>query len=225
MTPTRRDFVKNVGIAIGSLVMARCIRLGDGGDSTVGECNSPRDCLRQCWLRLDWLAEDIRDWDNYERGERARDGLLTDHRAALDDLVSGGELDAAVADYVQAAYLEAVRHVWRANSGVTCYTAVLPDYTPGTARRLIEQAELLAEMAESGDLEADAVARAQAAIGREVAFLSLSYDETQALYDELREVAGDTYDFPPFEELDLYIPPEASEAARFLVELLLGETE
>lgn len=223
MTPTRRDFIKNVGIAIGSLVMARCIRLGDGGDSTVGECNSPRDCLRQCWLRLDWLAEEIRDWDNYERGERAREGLLTDHRAALEDLVSGGELDAAVADYVQAAYLEAVRHVWRANSGVTCYAAVLPDYTPGSARRLMQQAEVLAEMAGSGDLDSGAVAQTQAAIEREIAFLSLSYDETQALYDELRKVGGDTNDFPPFAELDLEIAPEAAAAAHFLVELLLEE--
>ena len=222
MTPTRRDFIKNVGIAIGSLVMARCIRLGDGGDSTVGECNSPRDCLRQCWLRLDWLGVQIQQ--DYERGVQARDGLITQHRADLDDLVAAGELDAAVAEYIQAAYAEAVGHVWRANGNINCYAAV-PLYTPDSADRLMQQAEVLAEMAGSGDFDSDAVARAQAAIERDIAFLSLSPEETQALYDELIAAGGDSYEFPSFDELDLDIPPEAAAAARFLADLLLGEAE
>ena len=40
---------------------------------------------------------------------------------------------------------------------------------------------------------------------------------------ELMDAAGDSYDYPTFNELELEIPPEASEAARFLVELLLEE--
>ena len=61
MIPTRRDFVKSVGIAIASLVMARCIPFG-GDDSS-------RSRLRNCWLRLDWLAQRTREIppENYER--------------------------------------------------------------------------------------------------------------------------------------------------------------
>ena len=43
------------------------------------------------------------------------------------------------------------------------------------------------------------------------------------LYDALIEAAGDTYNYPTFDELDLEITPEAAEAARFLVDLLLAE--
>jgi hypothetical protein len=221
MSPGRREFIKGVGMGIASLMMARCIPFGGRGDSADGECGSARDCLRQCWLRLDWLAQQIRE--DYERGDQAQNELLAEHRAGLDDLVAACGLDAAVADYVQAAYSEAVGHVWRANGGITCYTVVSPDYTPGSARRLMQQAEVLAEMAGSGDLDSGAVAQTQAAIEREIAFLSLSYDETQALYDELRKAGGDTNDFPPFAELDLEIAPEAAAAAHFLVELLLEE--
>jgi hypothetical protein len=97
---------------------------------------------------------------------------------------------------------------------------VVVDYTPASSGQLAQQAGLLAEMAESGDLDPATVAQAQAAIERDIAFLNLSDAETQALYDELIEAAGGTYDFPSLDELDLEISPEAAEAARFLVELL-----
>lgn len=215
MTPTRREFIKSVGIAIGSLMAARCIPFESGSDS-------PRDRLRESWSRLDWLAEETRDWDDYERGEKARDQLITDHRDALDELVAAGDLDAAVADQVQTAFDAATYHIWRANCGMTCYEPVLIDYTPTSSGQLAQQAELLTEMAESGGLDQDVVAQAQAAIERDVTFLNLSGAETQALYDELMEAAGDTYVFPSFDELDLEVTPETAEAARFLVELLLG---
>jgi hypothetical protein len=222
VTPTHREFIKNVGIAMASLAMARCVRSRGGGGSAERECGSARECLRQCWLRLDWLAAQIQE--DYERGAQARDGLITQHRADLDDLVAAGELDAAVAEYVQAAYAEAVGHVWLVSGDTLCYEAV-PLYTPDSADRLMQQAKLLAGLAESGDFDSDAVARAQAAIERDIAFLSLSPEETQALYDELIAAAGDSYEFPSFDELDLDIPPEAAAAARFLADLLLGEAE
>ncbi len=78
-------------------------------------------------------------------------------------------------------------------------------------------------MAESGDLDTDTVAQVQASIERDVAFLNLSREDTDALYDELIAAAGDNYAFPAFGELDLQVTPEAAEAARFLVELLLEE--
>jgi hypothetical protein len=99
------------------------------------------------------------------------------------------------------------------------------DYKPTSSSQLAQQAEILAEMVESGDLDPNTVAQAQAAIERDVAFLNLSGTETQALYDDLIAAAGDSYTFPSFDELELEITPEAVEAARFLVDLLLGENE
>jgi hypothetical protein len=214
MRSTRRDFIKSVGIAIASLVMVRCIPFGSKDDS-------PRGRLRNCWLRLDWLAQQAKG--DYERGDKAREKLAADHRAALNDLVAAGEIDAGVADELNTAFSAAINHILLVNAPITCYEAVLVDYTPASSDQLAQQAGLLAEMAESGDLDSDVVAQAQAAIERDVTFLKLSYEETQALYDELRETAGDTNDFPSFDELDLEISPETAEAARFLVELLSGD--
>jgi hypothetical protein len=211
MRSTRRDFIKSVGIAIASLVMVRCIPFG-------GEDDAPRGRLRHCWLRLDWLAQQAKG--DYERGDQAREELAADHRAALDDLVAAGELGVTVADQVQVAFTEAAHHVWRSNAPITCYEAVMMDYTPASSGQLAQQASLLPELAKSGDLDPATVAQAQAAIERDIALLNLSDAETQALYEELIEAAGDTYDFPSLDELDLDIPPEAAEAARFLVELL-----
>jgi hypothetical protein len=208
---TRRDFIKSVGIAIASLVMARCIPSG-------GKDDSPRGRLRHCWLRLDWLAQQANG--DYERGDKAREKLAADHRAALDDLVTAGETDAGVADELNTAFGAAITHILFINAPITCYEPVVVDYTPASSGQLAQQAGFLAEMAESGDLDPATVAQAQAAIERDIAFLNLSDVETQALYDELIAAAGGTYDFPSLDELDLEISPEAAEAARFLVELL-----
>ena len=212
MRSTRRDFIKSVGIAIASLVMARCIPSG-------GKDDSPRGRLRNCWLRLDWLAQQANG--DYERGDKAREKLAADHRAALDDLVTAGETDAGVADELNTAFGAAITHILFINAPITCYEPVVVDYTPTSSGQLAQQAGLLAEMAESGDLDPATVAQAQAAIEQDIAFLTLSDEELQTLYDELIEAAGGTYDFPSLDELDLEISPEAAEAARFLVELLL----
>ncbi|MGD1992908.1 MAG: hypothetical protein PVI59_06920 [Anaerolineae bacterium] len=215
MTPSRRQFIKSVGVALGSLALARCMAPGAGDDS-------PRGRVRDCWSRLSWLEEQAQDWDHPERGEEALDQLRADHRAALDDLVAAGALDAGVATEVQAAFEEAAYHVWRANAPITCYEPVEPpDYVPAGAAQLARQAEILVEMAEAGSVAPEILAQAQAAIERDVAFLSLTYDERTALYEEVR-AEGSPY--PTFNELDLEIPPEAAEAARFLIDLLVGKT-
>ena len=179
--------------------------------------------MRGCWLRFDWLAQRSGDWDHPRRGEEALERLVADHRVALDDLVAAGEIGAAVAGQVQAAFEAAAWHVWRSSAPMTCYKAAPPDYAPASSEQLVRQAEVLAQMAAEGDLDPDVVARAQAAVERDVAFLALSDEETKALYAKLRKAAGDTYSFPGFDQLDLEISPESAEAARFLVELLLGE--
>lgn len=218
MSPTRRAFIRSVGIAIGSLLVARCV---GPADDDGGQDDSDRGRVRRCWLQLDRLARQTEE--DYTEADGLRDELLSDHRAALDRLVAAGQLDAAVADQVQAAFVEATYHVWRANSPISCYEPVLIDYTPTSAAQLVQQAALLAELAGEADLDPDTVGQARAAIERDVSFLALSDTERQALYDRLIHAAGDTFSFPSFDELDLAVPPEAAEAARFLVELLLEE--
>lgn len=218
MGVTRREFLKGVGVAMASLAMTGCSP-GLGGDSAD---DSPRGRLRSCWLRLDNLAEATRE--DYERGEQLKAELAADHRTALDDLVSSAELTAIVADHVQVAFDEALYHVWRANAPITCYEPSIVSYTPTSANQLVQQAGLLATMAKRGDLDPDTVQRARTAIERDIAFLSLTSQETDELYRALQEAAGDSFLFPSFEELALEIPAEAIEAARFLVDLLTEQS-
>ncbi len=216
MSYTRREFIQRTGVAIAALLMARCTPAASSKSDT------PRERLRDCWLRLDWLAQEMREnWGGDVQGEQTREQLVGSHQAALDELVAADDLDAMVAGQVQLAFGAAAYHVWRSNAPITCYEAVLVDYVPTSASQLVQQADLLAGMASKGDLNPDTVSRAQAVIERDMAFLSLSRAETQALYDALYEAAGDTYDFPSLEELDLEISPQAAEAARFLAQLLL----
>jgi hypothetical protein len=217
MTPTRREFIQHVGIAIASLVAANAACMPFSSD----EDDAPRDHLRSCWHRFDWLARQAQG--DYERGDRARKELAAEHRAALDELVDTGELEAAVADELEAAFDAAADHVLWSNAPITCYKPAMPDYKPAGAGQLVQQAEILGDLADDATVDQEVVAKVQAAIERDIAFLSLSDEEWQALYEELKKAAGDTYDFPDFDDLELEITPEAAEAARFLVELLLAQ--
>jgi hypothetical protein len=214
MRVTRRDFTKRLGIALASLVLTRCVRLGNGDDS-------PRGQIRDCWSGFNRLAEQTRRDDT--RGRGVGDDLVAQHRAALDALVADGSLEPGVADQVQSAFAAAVYHVWRSNTAATCYEPVLVDYTPVSSGQLAQQAAILSEMAEGVSLDPAAVAQAQAAIERDIAFLNLSSVERDALYGALMAAVGDGGGFPSFEELDLQVTPEAAAATGFLVELLLGE--
>lgn len=218
MGMTRREFLKAVGVTMASLIVTGCSP-GLGRDGTD---NSPRGRLRSCWLRLDNLAETTKK--DYETGEQLKAELAAGHRAVLDELVSSGELTGTVADHVQTAFDEALYHVWRANAPMTCYEPVIVSYTPTSADQLVQQASLLAGMAKRGDLEPDTVQRARAAIERDIAFLSLTSQETDELYQALQEAAGDSFRFPSFEDLALEIPVEAIQAARFLVDLLTEQS-
>lgn len=244
MSPTRRQFIRQFGIMLASLIASGCAPSCPDAVPGSGD-RSPRERLRSCWLGLEGLRG--RDWGEWEgmqeRLWQATDQFLYDHQEALDDLIAAGELSEDAAGQVQAAY-EAV--AWHVRDDVyreliTCYlptiTPPLPTtaseaaerqigiYAGGSPARLLQQTDLLVEMAGGGDLDQETVARVQAAVERDIAILTLSSEEKRVLLDELVEAVGDSYDYPPFSELDLEITPEDAEAARFLVELLLEKPE
>lgn len=210
---SRREFIKRVGIALAALMTIRC-RLPAGRKDT------PRDRLRDCWQRLNGLAEETQGAKHIEQGEETRDQLVREHQAALNELIAGGDLLPEVADQVQTAFDAAAYHVWRSNAPITCYEPVLIDYKPTSSGQLVAQAELLAD---SDDLASDTVAIAQAAIARDVAFLNLSSGGVNALYEKLLKAASDGQSPPSFDQVDLDVTPESAQAAQFLVELLLNE--
>lgn len=212
MTPTRREFIKSVGLALAGLVLARCAPWPQSDDS-------PRGRLRDCWVRFSWLAEETRKGWNGDDYEGAREQLLGQHAAALDELVKAAELTRAVANEIAAGFGAATYHVWRSNAPITCYEPMVVDYQPTTAAQLVQQAAVLEEMAQGGSLDPATVAAAQETIARDLAFLSLTAAEQQALYEEI--LAGG-YPYPDFAGIPLKVAPEEIEAARYLVELLLG---
>ena len=177
------------------------------------------DRLRQPWQDLDRLARDATDMD---RGQKTHEQLVANHQAALDRLVTDGELTRPVADEMQAAFEGAAYHVWRANTPITCYEAVAgPDYQVESSSDLARQAELLAEMAQQSTIDQATVAQAKAAIERDIAFLAMATDDQRTLTEQGREAAGESWDFPRLTELDMDVPSESVEAARILIELLL----
>jgi hypothetical protein len=221
MNPSRRDFLKTVGIGIASFALSQCTPFDGGIDPTEPPDQSPLARLRRNWLDLANLATETRE--DYERGQKYMSQLTKDHRATLNELVSREALDANVADQIQVAFSEAAYHMWRSNAPITCYEPMIVDYTPTSRGQLIQQTGLLVELAESGTLNKDAIAQAQAALERDIAFLNLTDDETQSLYQELMDAAGQSYQFPSFDEIDLDIPSTAIEGAKFLVEVLFED--
>jgi hypothetical protein len=179
-----------------------------------------RERLRACWLGLESIAQ--RALEDPDGTEEERIALEDEHRAVLDELVPLDEVRAAVADHVQVAFEAAAYHVWRANAPITCYEPVMIDYKPTSSDQLTVQAAILAEMSDDGALEQEVVAQAQAAIERDIAFLSLSTEEVLALYQEIEKGSLDG-SVPSFDEIELEVTPEAVEAAQFLVGLLVSD--
>jgi hypothetical protein len=103
-------------------------------------------------------------------------------------------------------------HVWAGHSGVTCYTMTpLSAAFVSSRGQLIKQAALLSE---SRDLDPASLAQAQAALAREMAFLSLSENV-------LRAQLGADQTVPP--EFEIEVSAEALAAAEFLSQLLLKD--
>jgi hypothetical protein len=233
----RRDFMKLLGVSVASLFLARCRSQPAEPTEypptiTCYEPTSPpvvvatptipstRERLRLYWLRFPELEEN--SWEDTEN--KLGQELISGHRAALDELVANGEISAPVADLVQEAYDAAVYHVWRSNTSITCYEPVIVDYAPSSASVLVQQSEVLNQIAEEGTIDPDTLAKAQAALEHDLAFYALTDEEVQALYAQLREdINPAEEDLPAFEDLALDLTPEAREAAQFIIDLLTGK--
>ena len=217
MSLTRRDLMKSLGCFLASMVLSGCLPRDDKADT-------PRDRLRLCWQRLDWLAEQTLQArkaksgeDTLKKSEDARTRLVADHRQALDELVVAGDLDQAVAAQAQVAFVAAAYHIWRSNAPITCYEPVMVDYAPVTSAQLGQQAAILAQ---GKDLDPNTVAQMQAAIARDIAFLTLTDTDRQELYSGLIQASQKGQPIPQFDQLELEVSPDAVQAAQFLVELL-----
>jgi hypothetical protein len=152
--------------------------------------------LRDCWLSLK-----NKQLQSYEETDFSRE-LRQRHAQALDALVAGGELEAAVAQEIGVAFEQAIAHIQRQMA--TCYIALPPIFTP--REDLVQQAAALTEMAGQSNLESATIAQAQAALERDIAWLS-------------QFGAGQQ----PGELETIQAAPEEIEAARILVWLLLKQ--
>ena len=238
MSISRRDFMKFLGVSVASLLLTRCkktlspvttcygVALSD--TPTPSPTPSPaapasaRLRLRQCWSSFDELAQQaIRKSQPTDTTDPFGRQLIAEHRAALDELVAAGEIAAPVADLVQEAYEAAVNHVWDSNIGLTCYTAVIVNYTPVSASILVQQAETLSQIASQGSLEAETLARVQTSLEHDLAFYDLAPQDVQALYNQIiKDYMDNGQPVPPFEELQFELTPDARAAARFILDLL-----
>lgn len=219
MPPTRRDFIRYVGLFLAAAVARGCgmtrtltakptpspyvscyLVVSPEVVTVVPPSSRPADArwdpLRDCWYSLD----DPR-LQSYEDNEFIV-GLRGRHQEALDDLVAAGELDAMVAQEIAVAFGQAIAHIQR--NMATCYIALPLEYYP--REDLLAQAAALEELAAQGGLDPAVVEQARAALARDIEWLS----EFQA---------GRLPGLPENVEPNRH----AVEAARILVELLLGQ--
>jgi hypothetical protein len=164
---------------------------------------TPVPSSRELWaeLRACWLDLGSPELQSFEDNDFIRD-LRRRHDDVLTALVASGELDQTVVDEIAAAFEEAIAHVQRQQA--TCYIALPPEFTP--RQDLMQQAELLTEMESEGDIDPETVAQVQAALERDIAWLTKFH-------------AGEA----PEDWDGIEITPDAAEAARILIALLLGQ--
>jgi hypothetical protein len=231
MSLSRRDFMKVVGISVASLALTHCIPFGVTCYAPLPpspyptEPISTRDRLRRCWLSFGELAQATIEEANQGSTETTfGQGLVAEHRAALDELVANGELTASVANLIQEAYDAAVYHVWRSNAPMTCYEPMIVDYAPVSASILVQQADALEQVASQNGIDPATLEKARTALEHDLAFYALTEEEVTSLYDriinEWQTQGGTT---PSFENLELEITPDAQTAAQFIISLLTNQ--
>ena len=229
MSINRRDFVKLVGVSLASLVLAGCrLPLPASCYAPIVPTDYPfnaRSRLRRCWMSFDLLAGETIDEASQGGTENSLGQLLNnEHRQALDELVTAGDLTPAVADLVQEAYAAAVYHVWRLNAPITCYEPSFVDYAPASAGVLVQQSKILSEIAGAGTIDRETLAKARIALEHDMAYYSLTDAQVASLYERLVvEWQSQMQNTPAFENLNLEITPDAQTAAQFIISLLVGQ--
>jgi hypothetical protein len=208
MSPTRRDFIRYVGLFLASVITRGC---GPAPSPTsYVACylketiippapTPPNDrwaALQECWYSLDDPRLQSFEDNNVIITLRQR------HQEALQALVAAGELDPAVGEEITVAFGQAIAHIQRQQA--TCYIALPSEYQP--REDLLGQAAALEEMAAQGNLDPAVVAQARAALARDIEWLTQF--QAGKVPGALEEIEAD---------------PDAVEAARILVELLLGQ--
>ncbi len=213
MSCTRRRFIKSVGVTIASLIVTQalpaCTPQGSDDESQPRE-HPAWGRLRQSWLDLGAL-KGVSLGSDWEKVQATVDEHKTTHQAALDELLEAGEIDKTVADQVQLAFIEGVYHVER--SLTLCYIAI--PFEHDVRVDLLQQADVLGQLADELDLDQSVVAQAQDAIARDVTF----FQAVKAGKVERTQIEQQ------FQADQLQASPEATQAARVLVDLLLEQTE
>jgi hypothetical protein len=105
MKTSRRDFIKNFGISLATLIITHCAPFHSETDtheanpipSNTPETTSlsPEERIRECWLNLDLLAKKARE-DGEHAGEVWGE-LVNEHQAALFIMINSGDLDLNIA--------------------------------------------------------------------------------------------------------------------------------
>lgn len=232
MSVSRRDFMKMVGVSVASLALTSCrIPLPVTcytpmlPTPTPADLLLPRERLRHCWLSFGELAQATQQ----DTGDGNADNdfgkeLMVEHRKALDELVASGELSSTVADLVQEAYDAAVYHVWRSYAPITCYEPVIVDFAPVSAGILVQQSEILGKIADENTIDPNTLAKARAALEKDMAFYAMTDSEVASLYDRIiSEWQAQGQAYPTFENQELNITPEAKSAAQFIISLLTSK--
>lgn len=245
MSQNRRNFIRGLGATLGSLIVSGSLpgcgpRKGkketDRSPNTQTLSAPEWEQVRQCWLSLATLNEDIDEAMTQTEDWYRREGLLTfenlpkirkdlwapketiprervaEHRAALDVLVSKRQLGRPVAEHVQVAFEEATFHIVRGRS--TCYMEIPTEYAP--RKDLLQQVDVLSRI--SADLDRATVAKAQSAIAQDMAFF-----ENFETHTTFKAFNPDNYGFvrDDCQVGNLKASPEALEAARLLTRLFL----
>jgi hypothetical protein len=228
MSVSRRDFIKMFGVSIASLMLTRCKFIPPinllNKPTTTPTVLPPRGVLRSCWQRFNELAQTTQEIS--EQGEDYNENvlgnqLIADHHQALAEVVATGELTQPVADLVKESYEAAIYHVWRSNIPVTCYEPVMVDYGPISAYTLVQQANILSEYAQTGEIEAEILASAGKALEHDMNFIAMRQEDIDSLYRQLLAGCQDNWEcIPKFDALDLEPSADAKAAAQFIIELL-----
>jgi len=213
MTPPHH-FFRALGRFLATVVTQR-YHLGPTGDAPMspgGPAGERWAALRQCWLDLLHPQEQQENPDGSPplgdlggltpEQQEAFASMVQRHREALDALVTAGELEAAVADGIAVAFEQDIAH--REGSMSMCYIAMPAEAF--TRQDLGQQLALLDEMALQSAIDPATVEKVRAALARDIEQLA------QIQAGQSPSAMGD-------------LPEDAAsrEAARVLVELLLGQ--